>query len=250
MYPREFFDTYWRTTLKPAVFVAMPFADEFTPVWEVAIKPAIEIDLNDSGQRFTAHRADISKISDSIHTEILDGIAHSTLIFGDISIMATGDDWNGQRNGNVMYEIGIAQTIRPATDIILVRSDTGKIMFDVSHIRITEYDRGNLVAARKQFAECLTEAVKERKNKKSLLTQRLRDRLDAESMKLMVKVFRRKHNFETFRMPSPHYTDGERQTAIRLLDLGIFRCVTPEDLRYQYVWTDFGRDCYAHPNRE
>ena len=147
MYPREFFDTYWRTSLKRAIFVAMPFANEFTPVWEEAIKPAIEVDLVDAGNRFIAHRADVSKISDSIHTEILDGIAHSTLVFGDISVMQTGD-WMGQRNGNVMYEVGVAQTIRPATDIILVRSDTGRIMFDVSHIRIHEYDRNDLIVAR------------------------------------------------------------------------------------------------------
>jgi hypothetical protein len=41
MYPREFFDTYWRSEIRDDVFVAMPFHTEFTCVWEEAIRPAI-----------------------------------------------------------------------------------------------------------------------------------------------------------------------------------------------------------------
>ena len=44
MYPREYFDTYWRGDLKNEVFVIMSFAPEFQPAWEDAIKPAIEVD--------------------------------------------------------------------------------------------------------------------------------------------------------------------------------------------------------------
>ena len=52
MYPREFFDTFWRGDLRNEVFVIMSFDDEFRPVWEHALKPAIETDL----QEPRAHR--------------------------------------------------------------------------------------------------------------------------------------------------------------------------------------------------
>ena len=105
------------------------------------------------------------------------------------------------------------------------------------------------MAARKLFGECLTEAVKERKNKMSLITQRLRDRLDVDSMNLMVKVSKWGKNFDPFGMSDINYTPEERQQAAKLLDLGIFRCFNPTERTYQYAWTDFGKDCYFHPNQ-
>src|SRR6266496_1651619 len=121
MYPRHFFDTYWRGTLKKEVFVVMSFAAEFNPIWQKAIRPAIEEDLVNRGA-YKANRVDVTTLSGTIITDILDGIAHATLIFADISVMSCGK-WKGQRNGNVMYEVGLAHALRPDTDIVLVRSD-------------------------------------------------------------------------------------------------------------------------------
>ncbi len=109
MYPREFFDTYWRGDLRREVFVAISFADEFEEICEEAIKPAIEKDL-DPENPYRANCLNTSTISGSIHREILDGIAHSTLIFAEVSTMSTTTS-KGQRNGNVMFELGIAQTV-------------------------------------------------------------------------------------------------------------------------------------------
>jgi len=247
MYPRLFFDTYWRGSLRKEVFVATSFVHEFADVWNDAILPAIETDLADSGDSYRAHRVDISTISDSIHREILDGIAHATLVFVDISVMQTGD-WKGQRNGNVMFELGIAQTVRPATDLIVVRPDRKEINFDINHIRVHRYDRKNLAAARKLFADCLVESLKQREMEKSLRAEMLRDRLDVESMNLMVKFCPDGKDFKPFGMEACNA--DERRTAARLLDLGIIRCVTPAERTYRYEWTDFGRHCYLHPNRE
>lgn len=66
MYPRDFFDTYWRTDLRDEVFVAMPFHEEFTSVWADAVCPAIEVD---SGAGLRAHRVDASILSGSIVIE-------------------------------------------------------------------------------------------------------------------------------------------------------------------------------------
>ncbi len=247
MYPRVFFDTYWRGSLRKEVFVAMSFAHEFDGIWNDAIRPAVETDLADSGSSYRAHRVNISKISDSIHREILDGIAHATLVFADISVMETGD-WKGQRNGNVMFELGIAQTVRPATDLVVVRSDGEEINFDINHIRIHRYDRAYPAAARKLFAECLLESLKQRNAEKSLRTEMLRDRLDVESMNLMVKFCPDGKDFKPFGMENCNA--DEHRTAARLLDLGVIRCVTPDQRTYRYEWTDFGKHCYLHPNRE
>ena len=161
--------------------------------------PAIETDLADSAGPYRAHRVDISKISDSIHREILDGIAHATLVFADISVLQTGD-WKGQRNGNVMFELGIAQTVRPATDLIVVRSDRKKITFDINHIRVHRYSRTNPAAARRLFAACLLESLKQREAEKSLRAEILRDRLDVESMNLMVKFCPDGKDFRPFKI--------------------------------------------------
>ena len=223
----------------------MPFADEFQPVWEQAIKPAIEEGLCGGKKAFSARRADTRTISDSIHRDILDGIAHATLVFADISVMGEGD-WKGQRNGNVMFELGIAQTVRPATDLIVVKWDREKITFDISHIRIHDYDRNDLDKARGLFARLLNEAIREREREKNLRVELLRDRLDVDSMNLMVKVCPDGVDFKPFNVN--RLTAEERRTAARLLDLDIIRCVCPERRRYQYEWTDFGKYCYQHPN--
>ena len=87
MYPREFFDTYWRSEIKDEVFVAMSFHDEFTPVWEMAIRPAIE---QGSGGQLRARRVNATVLSGSVITDILDGIAHSRLVLADISVARKG----------------------------------------------------------------------------------------------------------------------------------------------------------------
>src|SRR5438094_97686 len=98
MYPRAWFDTYWRGPLKTEVFIAMSFADEFKPIWEDAMVPAIQEDL-EGGNKYLAHRVDITTLSGSIVAEIFDGVAHAMLVFADISVTSTGA-WAGQRNGN------------------------------------------------------------------------------------------------------------------------------------------------------
>ena len=76
MYPQQFFDTFWRPELLDQVFVAMPFHDEFTPVWDVAIQPAIDHDV---AGPLRARRVDATTLSGSVITDILNGIAHSRL---------------------------------------------------------------------------------------------------------------------------------------------------------------------------
>jgi hypothetical protein len=241
MYPRRFFDTFWRGDIRKDVFVAMPMNDEFNSVYEQAIYPAI----SDSSVGMQPKRVDASVLSGAIVTDILDGIAHSTLVFADISIMKTGR-WKGQRNGNVMYELGLAHAIRPETDVIVVRSDDAEINFDIAGINIRSYPDSNLQRAKDLFANYLADALKERDTLMSLIMRKARERLDRGSLNLMWE-HGEKAEFQPFAMGKEVPLD--QQLALqRLLDLDILRCEIPEHLHFHYAWTDFGKAVFHHPN--
>lgn len=67
-------------------------------------------------------RVDISKSGDSILTEINDGIAHSQMVLADVSSMGK-DSVTGKpyRNGNVMYELGLALACCHYSEVLLIR---------------------------------------------------------------------------------------------------------------------------------
>ncbi len=112
----------------------MSFAPPYSRRFDEVIVPAIE-SITVGGQRLKAFRVDISKTGDSILTDIVDGIAHSQLILADVSTIGK-DAVSGvpYRNANVMYEVGIALACRQPSEVLLVRDDEDKFLFDVSSI--------------------------------------------------------------------------------------------------------------------
>jgi len=221
MYPRDFFDTYWRTDLRDEVFVAMPFHDEFAQVWEMAVRPAIE---DDSGTGLRARRVDASILAGSIITDILDGIAHSRLILADISVASEGR-WKGQRNGNVMYEVGLAHAVRQSTEILLIRSDDEAVNFDIAQINVHRYPLHDLDRTRVQLSQLVVDVLRQIHQEKSLKVQRAVDILDADTIRYLADYA--VHG--PFAGPDPK-TMGETLVAIsnraalaRLQQLGIIR---------------------------
>lgn len=112
----------------------MSFAPEYRVRYEQVIEPAISsIPLN--GTPLKPHRVDISKSGDSILTDIMEGVSHSRMILADVSSVGkdskTGDPY---RNGNVMYEVGLALACRQPSDVLLVRDDKDNFLFDVSMV--------------------------------------------------------------------------------------------------------------------
>lgn len=243
MFPREFFDTYWRTDLRDEVFVAMPFHKEFDSIWQHAIKPAIETGRD---KNLRPKRVDVTTLSGSVIIEILDGIAHSRLILADISIAREGK-WVGQRNGNVMYEVGLAHAIRQAPEIVLVRSDEGSINFDLAQISIHSYDRNDLAVANSLFSTLITDALRQVQLEKSLKVARAIDLLDSDSMYYL-------SNFASkgpFAGPAPK-TRGDELSSIpmraalsRLQQLGIVRCIPRPDIPVVFEATEFGKAVIA-----
>jgi hypothetical protein len=123
----------------------MSFAEEHKQRFDNTIQPAIE-DIEIGGIKLKARRSDLSKTGDSILTDIVDGISHSRLVLADVSTMGRDSDTGlPYRNSNVMYEVGIALACRQPQDVLLIRNDKDKFLFDVStipHMNINFIDAG------------------------------------------------------------------------------------------------------------
>jgi hypothetical protein len=240
MYPREFFDTLWRSDIRDEVFVAMPFHSEFQPVWESVIEPAVNDDVPGS---IRARRVDATIISGSIVTDILDGIAHAKIVLADISIAAEGK-WKGQRNGNVMYEVGLAHAVRHPSELCMIRSDSSEINFDVAHINVHRYEKNNLSTSRAQLAKLICGLLDGIELEKSLRVAKAIDSLDADAV-MYLKEFA-VHG--PFLGPNPG-TMGQELLAIskraalaRLQQLGIVRATQwVPDSQIAFMITPFGQ---------
>ena len=109
----------------------------FNKRWELVIAPAIKtVERNDLP--LEPHRVDVKRVSDSILTEILNGVSNSLVIFADVSSFGEVED-KPIRNGNVMYEVGLAHATRLPEEVILFRSDSDELLFDVANVRINRY---------------------------------------------------------------------------------------------------------------
>ena len=162
MHPQLFLRTFWRMELRPQVFVAMSFDEKYQSRWEEIIAPAIRL-IEIDGVNLEPYRVDLSKTGDSILTDIMDGIAHSQLVLADVSSVGrdseTGEPY---RNGNVMYEVGLALACRQSAEVLLVRDDRDKFLFDVSTIPHTSVDFSDKKVALEKLRDELVARMKER----------------------------------------------------------------------------------------
>jgi hypothetical protein len=134
MYPNTYLRTFWQMNLRDEVFVAMSFDPRYQRRYEDVIAPAIRR-VSIGGHPLSPKRVDLSKTGDSILTDIMDGIAHSQMVLADVSTVGS-DKTTGlpYRNENVMYEVGLALACRQPTEVLLLRDDKDKFLFDVSVI--------------------------------------------------------------------------------------------------------------------
>jgi hypothetical protein len=161
MYPQAFLQAFWRMEIRPTVFVAMSFSPEYQARFEQVIAPAIR-SVEHDGQRLAPLRVDLSRTGDSILTDILDGIAHSQLVLADVSSVGR-DSKSGHpyRNGNVMYEVGIALACRHPSEVFLVRDDSDKFLFDLSAIPHMKIDFTDIQVAQRTLEDALTDKLRE-----------------------------------------------------------------------------------------
>src|SRR3990172_5203082 len=153
MHPNLYLRTFWTSSFRPEVFVAMSFGESMKSRFTDVVKPAVEANAH-HGVRLSAKRVDLSKSGDSILTDIADGIAHSSMVLADVSVVGY-DAKTGQsyRNGNVMYEVGLALACRQSAEVLLIRDDRDRFLFDVSTVPHKHIDFSNLDEARSALAE-------------------------------------------------------------------------------------------------
>ena len=162
MHPNAFLKSLWRAELRPEIFVAMSFETRYESRFLNIFQPAIEA-IEVDGVKLKANRVDESKRGDSIITEIIDGIAHSQLVLADVSTIGRDAvDGKPYRNGNVLYEVGVALACRQSSEVLLVRDDYDKLLFDTSTIPHKTMNLTDAKAAKKILQELLIQRLKER----------------------------------------------------------------------------------------
>lgn len=107
-------------------FVLMPFAPQYEPAYRQLIRPVVE------QLGLTALRADEIYAPGSIVEQIRSSIQQARLCIADV----TGS------NANVLYELGIAQTMGKAT--IILSTNMGDVPFDLRTNRVVLYDLTDL----------------------------------------------------------------------------------------------------------
>lgn len=133
-YPKQLVNNRFRK-IENQCFFAMPFSEEYTNVYDT-------LSLYLSSSNYKPIRVDNnSEAGVPIINLILTGIATSQYIIVDIS----------DKNANVFYELGIAQTLKEPENIFIIKESSAKTPFDIQHLQYIQYDKNNL----KKLAETL-----------------------------------------------------------------------------------------------
>lgn len=102
-------------------FVVMPFAQQFRPVYDYAIAPAV------TAAGLTCRRGDDISQPGAILTQIWQSILQARLVVADLS----------GANGNVLYELGLAHVL--GHEAILLAQNIADVPFDLRHQRTIVY---------------------------------------------------------------------------------------------------------------
>jgi hypothetical protein len=153
--------------------------------WEKVIQPAIRrIELN--SQPLEPFRVDNRQVSDSILTDILAGISQSVLVFADITAL---DELNKTpiRNANVLYELGLAHAVRLPEEVVIFRSDSHPMLFDLATIRVNSYaPESDPETSIEKLSNALINAIKESDGRSRHVVKSLVGRLDVRAMRILI----------------------------------------------------------------
>ena len=266
MYPHSYLGLFPPFPRKDRVFVAMSFDGRFTARWNDVIEPAIR-EASVDNVTLQPHRVDAAHISESVLTDILDGISNDRIIFADVT--AIGDcDGRTIRNGNVMYELGIAHASRLPEEVVIFRSDPNELPFDIANVRVNHYDPdSDPVAAKLKISKAIEAAIQEIARTRHLAVRATSQSLDALGWAVLSQACEDSsvHHFET-RTLAQALSNTPRNAAIaRLLASGVLEtdCTTPireiirakaavdrkklsDDKLFAYRPTPFGRAVHQY----
>jgi hypothetical protein len=225
MLPKAYLDAFWRMEFDARVFVAMSFDREYEDRYSKIIAPAVA-ELKLGGKPLTAYQVDTSASGDAITTDIIDGIIHCQLFLADVSTLGH-DSKNGKpyRNGNVMYEVGIAVSCRQPHEILLIHDDNDPLLFDVTtipHMRIDFVDEGT---ARAQLASALKRRLAEQSHIRDARVDRAIRSLSYDELSA-IKFFLQRWPQQGFGFElQKQGINSPLLTGVsRLVDKGVLRC--------------------------
>lgn len=165
----------------------MSFDPRFDARWHKVIDPAIR-SIDSNTIPLEPVRVDQRPIGESILTEILTGISRSTVVFVDITTIGMNND-RPVRNGNVMYELGIAQAVRLPEEVIVFRSDEDPLPFDVASIRVNSYKPdAQPHVAKEMVSSAIRSAIAEVDLKRHLAVRRALEMLDHSMLMVLIEA--------------------------------------------------------------
>lgn len=256
MYPANFFSLFPPFPRDNKIFVAMSFDEQFKARWTNVLEPAIN-NLHRNGERLEAVRVDVRRIGDSVVTEILDGISRHLMVIADVTTIgylpATKSEEQARpiRNANVMYEVGLAHAARLPEEILMFRSDSDPLNFDISNIRVNYYDPDHdPEKSIERVSSGVISALRELELKRHFAVRRAVESLDHTSWLVLISC----QAGESIQHPTMLTTgnvlaNADRVRAIeRLLDIGAIKAEfkkmshdSPTEDLMAYKSTGFGR---------
>ena len=186
MHPNTFYRTLFDPAKRDEVFVIMSFADEFDARWRRIIEPVIREDLG-----LKPNRVDYNRSGENVIHDILDGITHSHLVLVEITsteMMDKNHRYWPQRNGNVMWELGVAHVMRMPDEVILIRSDRDRNIFDLTQLRAFDYDAEDFTASRDFLKTLMQDRLQSIDQAKSDHVKMCAQTLDYPSWNLLLKA--------------------------------------------------------------
>lgn len=209
----------------------MSFGDWAQERWINIIQPAVK------KIKFEPYRVDVGQSGDSIMIDILHNIKEARLILCEVSKAP-----DGYRNPNVMYELGLAHASRLPEEVVVIRSDTDPLPFDVSQFRLKTYDASSIDKTQDLLARILEDRLKEIELLKSEQVEKVYRQLDQYCVRWAIIS-----KGQAFHCP-PVFTGeymGLQLAIARLLEMGLIVLDTNIDEKgqnlFEYRWTEFGK---------
>jgi hypothetical protein len=186
MHPNTFFRTLFSPSKRDEVFVIMSFAKEFEERWQHIIEPLIREDLH-----LKPNCVDYNRSGETVIHDMMDGIAHSRLVLTEITSSQMTDAVGHilpQRNGNVMWELGVAHMMRMPNEVIIIRSDMDRTIFDLTQYRAFDYDPEDFAASRSMLKTLMEDRLKAIDQTKSYHVKECAQSLDLQSWMILLQA--------------------------------------------------------------
>ncbi|MBI4453589.1 hypothetical protein HY636_03005 [Candidatus Woesearchaeota archaeon] len=242
---KVFIENFWETEQENILYVFMPFDKSFDEKYKIIEEAAKIVGFNGKA----AERVDKTVQADQIYMKIIHKIANSKMLLFDLS-----DDpevpcgCKKHANSNVIWEFGVALSIREQQDIIIIREKSkSELPFNIRQILRKEYNQ--IEFTKEWLAEILKNALEAQKWYKSKRVSTIAQSLDPFSIQLIQERGR-------FPVGNSHFgfnqinTDAKISVS-KLIDLGMLKfnwAINDENSspEYSYDWTPFGRAVMEH----